>query len=152
MADNALIDAMQMLVETFNTHSIPYQLTGPLADIIDRSGDVKEIVGAAPASTLAVEIPQSQMEFAAYLLRQYKSGPIEFAEQQSFKMVFFRLSIQTIEAEISQGEHKQIKSAAGWVKLAEPDWSKSEIRAWRGLKLKIQPLERREQIKAIVKI
>lgn len=141
------VPAVKLLVDTFSAHKIPYQFIGVMADLVHSTGD--EI-----PETIQVEIQQSQMDFASYLLRQYKTGSMQFAESANYRAVLFTLLIDGVAVTVNQLENSQVLTSAGWCNLnfdMGSDLNKSEVRVWQNIKLKVQPLALRQQVKEMLK-
>lgn len=139
--------AVKLLVDTFSAHKIPYQFIGSMADLVHSTSD--EI-----PDTVQVEIQQSQMDFAAYLLRQYKTGSMQFAESTNYRAVLFTLLIEGVKVSINQQENSQVLTSSGWCNLnldMGSDLNKSEVKVWQNIKLKVQPLASRQQLKELLK-
>jgi hypothetical protein len=139
--------AVKLLVDTFSEHNIPYQFIGSMADLVHSISD--EI-----PDTTQVEIQQSQMDFAAYLLKQYKTGSMQFAESASYRAVLFTLLIEGVQVSINQQENSQILTSTGWCNLnldMGGDLNKSEVKVWQNIKLKVQPLALRQQLRELLK-
>ena len=146
------VPAVKLLVDTLSSHNIPYQFIGEMADAIH-----SQPPESVPASThvmpqtIQIELPQSQMELASYVLRQYKTSATQFAESEGFRSVQFSLVIDGVNVTVSQLENSQVLTKNGWCNLTGySDLNKSEVRVWHNTKLKVQPLAAREQVKALL--
>jgi hypothetical protein len=94
------------------------------------------------------------MDFAAYLLKQYKTGSMQFAESASYRAVLFTLLIEGVKVSINQQENSQILTSTGWCNLnldMGGDLNKSEVKVWQNIKLKVQPLALRQQLRELLK-
>lgn len=146
MSIEPAIEAVKILVDTFNAHNIPYQFIGATADTIYKNADKWD------GETVIVQICQSDMDLVAYLLRKHRSTSQQFDEIEGsgIRGVNFRLKFDQVDVAVCQLENCQIKTKTGWQNLPTHEkftLKDAEVRVWQNLKVRVQPYSHRENIK-----